>query len=50
MEFFVTYADYIGYFGSMLISCAFYMKTMIPLRAVAIAGNITIIPLSEICS
>ena len=43
MEYFVAYADYVGYFGSALIFCAFYMKTMIPLRAVAIASNITMI-------
>src|SRR5215475_6503937 len=29
-----------GYIASLLVFCAFYMKTMIPLRSVAIASNV----------
>jgi hypothetical protein len=32
-----------GYGASLLVFCAFYMKAMVPLRAIAIASNITFI-------
>jgi hypothetical protein len=36
----IGWVDGIGYCASLLVFCSFYMKTMIPLRAVAIASNI----------
>jgi CRP/FNR family transcriptional regulator, cyclic AMP receptor protein len=33
----------VGYCASLLVFCAFYMKTMIPLRCVAIASNVAFI-------
>ncbi|HJW13384.1 MAG TPA: cyclic nucleotide-binding domain-containing protein, partial [Thermoanaerobaculia bacterium] len=33
----------VGYLASLLVFCAFYMKTMIPLRCVAIASNVAFI-------
>lgn len=32
--------DVVGYCASLLVFCTFYMKTMIPLRTVAIASNV----------
>jgi hypothetical protein len=32
--------DAVGYFASLLVFCTFYMKTMLPLRVVAIASNV----------
>ena len=34
------WVDIAGYVASFLVFCAFYMKTMIPLRGVAIASNV----------
>jgi hypothetical protein len=34
------WVDVAGYVASLLVFCAFYMKTMIPLRSVAIASNV----------
>ena len=34
------WVDVAGYVASLLVFCAFYMKTMIPLRWVAIASNV----------
>jgi hypothetical protein len=34
------WVDIAGYVASLLVFCAFYMKTMIPLRSVAIASNV----------
>jgi hypothetical protein len=36
----IDWVDGIGYCASLLVFCSFYMKTMIPLRGVAIASNI----------
>jgi CRP/FNR family transcriptional regulator, cyclic AMP receptor protein len=36
----MSWAEGIGYLASLLVFCTFYMKTMLPLRAVAIASNI----------
>ena len=36
----IGWVDGIGYCASLLVFCSFYMKTMIPLRGVAIASNI----------
>jgi hypothetical protein len=33
----------LGYFASLLVFCAFYMRTMLPLRYVAIASNVAFI-------
>src|SRR5215831_1243432 len=33
----------VGYCASLLVFCAFYMKAMIPLRAIAIASNIAFV-------
>jgi CRP/FNR family cyclic AMP-dependent transcriptional regulator len=33
----------IGYLASLLVFCTFYMKTMLPLRGVAIASNIVFV-------
>jgi hypothetical protein len=35
-----TWVDLAGYLASLLVFCTFYMKTMIPLRAVAIGSNV----------
>lgn len=32
--------DAVGYIASLLVFCTFYMKTMLPLRVVAIASNV----------
>lgn len=34
------WVDGVGYLASLLVFCTFYMKTMIPLRSVAIASNV----------
>ncbi len=36
----IRWVEVIGYCASLLVFCTFYMKTMIPLRAVAIASNV----------
>jgi CRP/FNR family cyclic AMP-dependent transcriptional regulator len=36
----VGWAEGIGYLASLLVFCTFYMKTMLPLRGVAIASNV----------
>lgn len=36
----IGWVDGIGYLASLLVFCTFYMKTMLPLRCVAIASNI----------
>jgi len=36
----IGWVEGIGYCASLLVFCSFYMKTMIPLRGVAIASNI----------
>lgn len=36
----IGWVEGIGYCASLLVFCTFYMKTMIPLRGVAIASNI----------
>jgi CRP/FNR family cyclic AMP-dependent transcriptional regulator len=36
----IDWIDAVGYVASLLVFCTFYMKTMLPLRAVAIASNI----------
>jgi CRP/FNR family cyclic AMP-dependent transcriptional regulator len=36
----IDWVDAVGYVASLLVFCTFYMKTMLPLRAVAIASNI----------
>jgi CRP-like cAMP-binding protein len=36
----IGWVDGAGYVASLLVFCAFYMKTMIPLRWVAIASNV----------
>ena len=36
----IGWVDVIGYCASLLVFCTFYMKTMIPLRAVAITSNV----------
>jgi CRP/FNR family transcriptional regulator, cyclic AMP receptor protein len=39
----VSWVVGVGYLASLLVFCAFYMKTMIPLRCVAIASNVAFI-------
>ena len=39
----IGWVDGVGYLASLLVFCAFYMKTMIPLRWVAIASNVVFI-------
>ena len=39
----ISWAEGIGYIASLLVFCTFYMKTMLPLRGVAIASNIAFI-------
>jgi CRP/FNR family transcriptional regulator, cyclic AMP receptor protein len=39
----ISYTDLIGYAGAILIFFTFYMKTMIPLRTIAICSNIIMI-------
>jgi CRP/FNR family transcriptional regulator, cyclic AMP receptor protein len=39
----ITYTDLIGYVGAVLIFFTFYMKTMIPLRTIAICSNCAMI-------
>jgi CRP/FNR family cyclic AMP-dependent transcriptional regulator len=36
----IGWVDGVGYLASFLVFCTFYMKTMIPLRSVAIASNV----------
>ncbi len=36
----IGWVEAIGYCASLLVFCTFYMKTMIPLRCVAIASNV----------
>lgn len=36
----IGWVDGIGYLASLLVFCTFYMKTMLPLRGVAITSNI----------
>ena len=36
----IGWVDGVGYLASLLVFCTFYMKTMIPLRMVAIASNV----------
>jgi CRP/FNR family cyclic AMP-dependent transcriptional regulator len=36
----IGWVEGIGYLASLLVFCTFYMKTMIPLRCVAIASNV----------
>ena len=36
----ISWAEGIGYIASLLVFCTFYVKTMLPLRGVAIASNI----------
>jgi len=36
----IGWVEAIGYLASLLVFCTFYMKTMIPLRGVAIASNL----------
>jgi CRP/FNR family transcriptional regulator, cyclic AMP receptor protein len=36
----IGWVDGVGYVASLLVFCTFYMKTMIPLRSVAIASNV----------
>jgi CRP/FNR family cyclic AMP-dependent transcriptional regulator len=39
----IGWVEGVGYLASLLVFCAFYMKTMIPLRCVAIASNVAFI-------
>src|SRR5262245_5408449 len=39
----ITWVEGVGYLASLLVFCTFYMKTMIPLRTVAIASNLAFI-------
>lgn len=39
----ISWVEGVGYLASLLVFCAFYMKTMIPLRWVAIASNVAFI-------
>jgi len=39
----MQWALYLGYLGSFLMFCTFYMKTMIPLRLTGIAENVCMI-------
>jgi CRP/FNR family transcriptional regulator, cyclic AMP receptor protein len=39
----VSWVELSGYVASLLVFVAFYMKTMIPLRVVAILGNVAFI-------
>ena len=39
----IGWIDGVGYLASFLVFCTFYMKTMIPLRSVAIASNVVFI-------
>ncbi len=36
----IGWLEGVGYLASLLVFCTFYMKTMLPLRAVAIASNV----------
>lgn len=36
----IGWVEGVGYLASLLVFCTFYMKTMIPLRCVAIASNV----------
>ncbi len=36
----IAWVEGIGYCASLLVFCTFYMKTMVPLRSVAIASNV----------
>lgn len=39
----IGWVEVVGYCASLLVFCTFYMKTMIPLRGVAIASNIVFV-------
>ena len=39
----IGWAEAVGYVASLLVFCTFYMKTMIPLRVVALASNVAFI-------
>jgi hypothetical protein len=39
----IGWAEAVGYAASLLVFCTFYMKTMIPLRVVALASNVAFI-------
>ncbi|MBI1893043.1 MAG: cyclic nucleotide-binding domain-containing protein [Candidatus Rokubacteria bacterium] len=39
----LSWLDLIGYLAALLVFCTFYMKTMIPLRVVAILSNLAFI-------
>jgi CRP/FNR family transcriptional regulator, cyclic AMP receptor protein len=36
----IGWSDAVGYVASLLVFCTFYMRTMLPLRVVAIASNV----------
>lgn len=36
----IGWVEGVGYFASLLVFCTFYMKTMLPLRGVALASNL----------
>lgn len=36
----MSIAEFLGYFASLLVFATFYMKTMLPLRAIAIGSNV----------
>jgi hypothetical protein len=36
----IGWSDAVGYLASLLVFCTFYMKTMLPLRVIAIASNV----------
>jgi hypothetical protein len=40
--------DYIGYLASVLVLCTFCARTMIPLRAIALASNVAFLTLGAI--
>ena len=39
----IGWTEAVGYAASLLVFCTFYMKTMIPLRLVAVASNVAFI-------
>ena len=44
----MTTLDLLGYLGGVLVFSTFYLKTMIPLRVVAIASNVVYIAYSAL--
>jgi CRP/FNR family cyclic AMP-dependent transcriptional regulator len=44
----VSVTDAVGYLASALVFATFYMKTMMPLRAVAIASNVAFISYGDV--